>query len=113
MVRWRAAGELEYAALIDWDAAGWCDPAWDFSGVPPSAALTMLAGHRELAPLVEDETAEARILWSHLQLALFGLHRGMGDWPAWRIAGIVRRLLSGVRFFVGATYLRDLGPPGP
>jgi hygromycin-B 7''-O-kinase len=61
---------LEFLALIDWAGAGWLDPAWDFAGVPLRAVPFMLAGHRAVSPLVDDATAEARILWCHTQFAL-------------------------------------------
>jgi aminoglycoside phosphotransferase (APT) family kinase protein len=112
MVRAGATGVLEYLALLDWDAAGWGDPAWDFSGVPLRAALPLLAAHREIAPLSADETAEARILWSRLQLGLFGLRREHAREAAWATPA-ARRLLDGVRYFVGATCLRELGPSAP
>jgi hypothetical protein len=77
------AGALDYLALIDWGSAGWGDPAWDFAGVPLRAVPWMLAGYRQVAPLDGDETAEARILWRHLQLALFLLRRGPVPGRAW------------------------------
>jgi aminoglycoside phosphotransferase (APT) family kinase protein len=67
---------LVYLALLDWGSAGWGDPAWDFAGVPLRAAPWLLAGHREVGPLDNDETAEARVLWRHLHLALLVLRRG-------------------------------------
>ena len=66
---------LAYLALLDWGSAGWGDPAWDFAGVPLRAAPCLLAGHREVALLDNDDTAEARVLWRHLQLALLILRR--------------------------------------
>ena len=68
-------GSLDYLALIDWGACGWGDAAEDFAGVPLRAVPSMLAGYRELAPLPEDDTAEARILWRHLQISLYLLSR--------------------------------------
>lgn len=68
-------GPRKYVALLDWGGAGWGDPASDFSGISLYAVPSVLAGYREIAPLVNDETAEARILWFYLQLALFGLTR--------------------------------------
>lgn len=64
-----------HAALVDWGGAGWADPAGDFSAMSLSAVPFALAGYREVAPLLDDETAEARILWFYLRLALFGLRR--------------------------------------
>lgn len=63
-----------YLALIDWGAACWGDPAFDFAGIPLQAVPMMLEGYREVAPIV-DESLEARILWRHLQLSLYLLSR--------------------------------------
>ena len=71
-----AYDSLAYLALLDWGSAGWGDPAWDLAGVPLRAAPWLLAGHRDVAPLDDDHTAEARVLWRHLQLALLVLRRG-------------------------------------
>ena len=68
-------GSLEYLALIDWGGAGWGDPAEDFAGIPLRAVPFVLSGHREMASLLSDETAEARILWRHLQISLYLLSR--------------------------------------
>jgi aminoglycoside phosphotransferase (APT) family kinase protein len=75
--------KLEYLALLDWGSAGWGDPAWDFAGVPLRAAPWLLAGYRTVAPVENDETAEARILWRHLQLALYLLRRGPQPDHSW------------------------------
>lgn len=64
-----------YVALLDWGGAGWGDPAGDFSGISLHAVPFVLAGHRKITLLEHDDTAEARILWSYLQLALFSLNR--------------------------------------
>ncbi len=69
-------GSLDYLAFIDWGNAGWGDPAFDFAGIPLRAVPYMLAGYRQIAPLTNDETAEARILWRHLELAFGNLSRG-------------------------------------
>lgn len=87
----------EYAALLDWGGSGWMDPAWDLSGIPLRAVPHVLQGHREVAPLEDDTTAEARVLWSHLQLALFGLrHTPCGPEHEGRVA----RLLRDARHFL-------------
>lgn len=93
------AESLEYLAVIDWGACGWGDPAWDFAGVPLRAAPLLLQGHRDVAPLEGDETAEARILWRHLQLALFLLRREPQPGRSWaeRPAAM---LLEIMRFFL-------------
>ena len=59
-----------YRAILDWGCAGLGDPAWDCFGMPLRAVPFLLEGHREVAPLDGDETAEARILWRHLQWSL-------------------------------------------
>lgn len=64
---------LEYLALIDWGSAGWGDPAYDFAGIPLRAVPDLLGGYREIMPLEQNESAEARILWRHLTLALHNL----------------------------------------
>lgn len=87
----------EYLALIDWGDAHWRDPAWDCAGIPLRAAPMVLAGHREVAPLEDDETAEARVIWRHLHLALALLERGPQPDRSWaeRPLGI---LLETLRF---------------
>jgi aminoglycoside phosphotransferase (APT) family kinase protein len=91
------AGSLDYLAVIDWGSSGWGDPAWDFAGVPLRAAPWMLASYREVAPL--DETAEARILWRHLQLALLVLRRGPLPERSWAERPLAM-LLEIMRFLI-------------
>ena len=69
------ADTYEYLALIDWGNAYLGDPAYDFGDKPIRTAPYVLQGYREVTPLENDETAEARILWRHLQLALHNLWR--------------------------------------
>jgi aminoglycoside phosphotransferase (APT) family kinase protein len=69
------AGSLEYLAVIDWGSARWGDVAWDFAGIPLRAVPFVLEGHREIGPLDQDETAEARILWRHFEFALGNARR--------------------------------------
>ena len=90
-----------YLALIDWGACGWGDAAHDFAGIPLRAAPFMLTGYREVAPLPEDDTAEARILWRHLQIALFLLGRDPQPGLSWaeRPAAMLVEIL---RFFLGS-----------
>src|SRR6478672_1954239 len=88
-----------YGTLLDWAGAGWGDPAWDFAGVSLSVARPVLAGHRAVAPLSADATAEARIVWRHTQLALFGMRRSP-DRPPERVAKAARRLVRGARAFL-------------
>lgn len=40
-------------------------------------------GYREIAPLDEDETAEARILWRHLQIAIWLMQRDPQPKRSW------------------------------
>jgi aminoglycoside phosphotransferase (APT) family kinase protein len=75
------AGTGRFRALIDWAGAGWLDPVWDFAGVPLDVVPWLLAGHRELAPLPDDATAEARILWSQVQMRLFSARSVFPDAP--------------------------------
>ena len=94
-------GSLEYLALIDWGACGWGDPAHDFAGIPLRAVPPMLAGYRQITTLPEDETAEARILWRQLQLALYLLGRPPQPGLSWaeRPAAM---LLEIMRFYLGS-----------
>jgi aminoglycoside phosphotransferase (APT) family kinase protein len=90
-----------YLALIDWGACGWGDAAHDFAGIPLRAVPFVLEGYREVAPLPEDETAEARILWRHLQIALYLLGRPPQPGLSWaeRPAAMMLEIM---RFFIGS-----------
>jgi aminoglycoside phosphotransferase (APT) family kinase protein len=68
----------QFRALIDWAGAGWLDPVWDFAGVSLDVVPWLLVGHREVAPLPEDATAEARIVWCQAQTRLHAV-RGASD----------------------------------
>lgn len=68
-----------FRALIDWAGAGWLDPVWDFAGVPLDVVPWLLAGHRGVAPLPDDATAEARILWCQVQTRLYGARSTLAD----------------------------------
>jgi aminoglycoside phosphotransferase (APT) family kinase protein len=74
---------LEYLALVDWGGCGWGDPALDFSGMPLRAVPDVLAGYREIAPLVDDESAEARILGYHLHFALVNVRNAPQPLRSW------------------------------
>lgn len=78
-----AATDWEYNALLDWGCAGQGDPAWDCFGLPLRAIPDVLTGHRAIAPLPDDDGAEARILWRHLQFALAVLPRGAAPGLSW------------------------------
>jgi aminoglycoside phosphotransferase (APT) family kinase protein len=93
------AGSLDYLAVIDWGSAGWGDPAWDFAGVPLRAVPLMLQGYREVAALDNEATAEARILWRHLQLALLVLRRSPLPGRSWAERPLAM-LLEIMRFMI-------------
>ena len=76
-------GSLKYLAVVDWGSSGWGDVAWDFLGIPLRAVPFMLEGHREITPLDGDETAEARILWRHVQVAIWLMQRGPQPTHSW------------------------------
>jgi aminoglycoside phosphotransferase (APT) family kinase protein len=93
-------GSLDYLAVLDWGSSGWGDAAWDFAGIPLCAVPFMLEGHREIAPLDHDKTAEARILWRQFQLALWLLKRepqpahSWGERPLAMLVEMLRFLLE-------------------
>ncbi len=89
-----------YVAVLDWAGAGRLDPAWDFAGVDLRAVPYMLEGHREVAPVEGDETAERRILWCHLQQALFHLRRELRRAQAPELR--IDRLVAKARMFAGS-----------
>jgi len=78
-----AEGAWEYRAILDWGGARLGDPAWDFFGLPLRAVPFVLEGHRAVAPLPDDDGAEARILWRHLRIALAMLPRGAAPGMSW------------------------------
>ncbi len=98
------SNEPNYLALIDWGACGWGDPAYDFAGIPLGAVPAMLTGYREISREPEGNL-EARILWRHLQIALYLLGRPPQPGLSWaeRPAGMTLEIL---RFF-----LDDPGEP--
>jgi aminoglycoside phosphotransferase (APT) family kinase protein len=103
---------LEYVAVLDWGSAGWGDAAWDFAGGALRAVPSLLAGHREVAALDADETAEARILWRHLQLALFNARRRPQPNHSWA-ERLLTMLLDIMRSFLSRPPdpWDDLAPP--
>src|SRR5262249_36753770 len=104
--------DAEYRALIDWGCAHRGDPAIDFLGMPLRAVPDVLAGHREVAPLDRDETAEARIVWYHLRAALWLMPRGAAPGCSWGEQPLAM-LLDLLRFFLedpGERWLA-LAPP--
>jgi hypothetical protein len=59
----------------------------------------MLAGYRAVARLERDDTAEARILWHHIQFALFGLRFGPPRERSW-VQQRLARLRAAADLFV-------------
>ena len=74
-----------YHSLIDWDDAGWGDPAMEFVSLPSRAVDATLAGYRSVMPLDGDDNAEQRILWDKLLGALHRLRLApeLPASPAW------------------------------
>jgi Ser/Thr protein kinase RdoA (MazF antagonist) len=72
-----------YLALIDWGSACYGEPAWDFAGIPLRAVPCMLEGYRQASPTTRDEVTEPRILWRHLQLALWLMGREPQPGRSW------------------------------
>jgi aminoglycoside phosphotransferase (APT) family kinase protein len=60
----------EFVALIDWNDAGWGDPALEFSALPCRALPCVLLGYRDVGPIDGEETVAHRVLWDHLCSAL-------------------------------------------
>jgi aminoglycoside phosphotransferase (APT) family kinase protein len=102
---------LSYVAVLDWGSCGWGDPAWDFAGIPLRAVPQLLDGYRAVGPLPADETAEARILWRHVQLALHSVPRGPQPDYSWAERPLTM-LLEIARFFFSdpGDPWRDLRP---
>jgi Ser/Thr protein kinase RdoA (MazF antagonist) len=63
-------GDDTFHSIIDWDDAGWGDPAMDLVSLPLRVIDAALAGYRSVMPLDGDDTAEERILWDKLVGAL-------------------------------------------
>jgi len=66
---------LAYEGVIDWGGCGWSSPVRDFAGIPLRAVPHVLAGYRDVAPAEAEKGVEAKVLWRHLQLALYNLRR--------------------------------------
>ncbi len=101
-----------YRAIIDWGSACLGDMAMDFGAVPLEAVPYMLQGHREIARLDDDETAEARITWRHLQLVVHVLPRGAVPGLSWAERPVAM-LLNLMHFFTEPPNgrWRECGPP--
>jgi aminoglycoside phosphotransferase (APT) family kinase protein len=87
-----------YHALIDWGCAQWGDDAVDIACAPLGAAPFLLEGHRQIAPLAADESAEARVLWHTWQIALDTLPRGAVPGFSWG-ENPTARVIETLRFF--------------
>lgn len=87
-----------YAALLDWGGAGWADPASEFAPIPLAAVPFVLAGYRDIAPLEDDSTAESRLLWFYVRLALFTLRQA--TMTEGEHAERIERLLKDTRAFL-------------
>lgn len=74
-----------FDSIIDWDDAGWGDPAMDLVSLPLRVIDAALAGYRSMMPLDGDDTAEQRILWDKLigALARLRLPPTPPESPAW------------------------------
>lgn len=100
-----------YAALIDWGDAGWGDPAIDFRTMSMHGVPHALAGYREVQPLDEDDTAEARIIWDRLWSAAWNLAKrphpertDVAGSPGGRVFDLLSFLLSAE----GSEWLRQI-----
>jgi aminoglycoside phosphotransferase (APT) family kinase protein len=85
-----------FRSLIDWAGAGWLDPVWDVAGVPLDVVPWLLAGHRAVAPLPLDATAEARVLWCQIQTRLFNAHSAPLEAPVPVDVAQIRRFMEGM-----------------
>jgi len=82
-----------FRALIDWAGAGWIDPAWDFAAVSLDLVPFILNGHRGVAPLANDDTAEARICWCQIQMRLYFVrHESLDELLTERLARDIGQL---------------------
>jgi aminoglycoside phosphotransferase (APT) family kinase protein len=101
-----------YLALIDWAGVFWGDRAYDFAVVSLSVVPWILEGYRAVTPLEADTTIEARILWQHLRIGLYGMRSAPQRGEVWATQRL-DRLLAGIGLFLTAPcaqWLADLGP---
>jgi aminoglycoside phosphotransferase (APT) family kinase protein len=91
-----------YAALLDWGACGWADPATDFAGIPLRAVPALLSGYADRGGPVDDGLRTA-IVRRHLLIALFLAHRAAQPGRSWaeRPLGVLLDLL---RFLAAAPH---------
>jgi len=83
-----------YAALLDWGACGWADPANDFAGIPMRAVPAMLSGYAARGGRV-DPALRAAIVRRHLSIGLFLAQRPPQPELSWaeRPMGVLLDLL--------------------
>jgi aminoglycoside phosphotransferase (APT) family kinase protein len=102
---------LAYEAVLDWGGCGWASPVRDLAGFPLRAVPHVLEGYRETAPAEAGDGIEARVLWRHLQLALYNLRRppqpglNWAERPATMLVDILRFFAAPPRSW------SDLAPP--
>lgn len=103
-----------YAALIDWGCSACKDPVVDFMPLPFTAVPALLRGHREVAPLPDDQNAEHRILLGRLHTLLAVLPRGATPRMTWgeRPTAWLTDLLRFFQHPPGDVW-RALAPPSP
>lgn len=94
-----------YRALVDWGGAGWGDAAYDFAVVSLAAVPLLIGGYGTIAPLPGAATLEARILWFHLTMAIWGLRFGPVRDRAWIAERLARLRRQTHAFVVQATSL--------
>lgn len=97
-----------YLALIDWAGVMWGDGAWDLAVVSLRAVPWLLEGYRTIAPMPGEATAEARILWHHLRMGLYGLRRAPEHGQLWATQRL-ERLLAGMQVFLATPCAQWLG----
>ena len=88
-----------FQAVIDWAGAGWLDPSWDLAAIPLPAVPHVLEGHRQIAAFEWDETAEARVLWCHVQAALYRLWQALPH-VTWHQRDVATRLVAKAEGFL-------------
>src|SRR5208282_3140166 len=88
------------------------DVTVDFLATPMSAVPLMLEGHREIAKLDMDETAEARIVWRRIVSILSDICSNPQTNYSWYNRPIAR-MADLLLFFVGQqnSRWRELAPP--
>jgi aminoglycoside phosphotransferase (APT) family kinase protein len=81
------AHDGDISGIVDWGEATWGDPTFDLAHVPPRALPFVVEGYRRVAPFDQDDTAEARILWDHLDLSRWrAIDREPREWRRSRLA---------------------------